>query len=242
MKSTLMAVAFVLSTACIAQAQDIAGDWQGTLKVGDAELRLALHVTKSADGGLKATMDSIDQAANGIPVTAITLEGSKVKFTVDAVHGTYDGTVNAAATAIDGTWSQGQPLPLAFARAVPKPAATGPDAKPSDIDGAWLGTLDTGGAALRLAFHITNTGSGLTATLDSLDQGAKGLPVTIVTRNGPSLKMELKQLGGTFEGTIDGPLTNIEGTWTQGGRSLPLVLKRVIEGAMLERPRQAPPV
>jgi hypothetical protein len=226
MKSTLMAIVLVLSSAGVARAQDIAGDWQGTLKVGEAELRLALHVTK-ADGGLKATLDSIDQGANGIPVSAITLEGARLKLTVDAVKGTYEGTVNAAATAIEGTWSQGTPLPLAFARAVPKPAATaGPPAKPSDIDGAWLGTLETPGGNLRLAFRITNTSSGLTATLDSLDQGVKGLPVTAVTRNGSSLKMAMKQLAGGFDGTIDGPLATITGTWTQGGGSLPLVLTR----------------
>jgi hypothetical protein len=116
-KDTFIAVALLLSTTGLAQAQDIVGDWQGTLKVGaDVELRLALHVIKG-DDGLKAMLDSIDQGANGIPVTAIKLEGSKVTFTVDAVRGTYEGTVNAGGTAIDGTWKQGgRSLPLVLTR------------------------------------------------------------------------------------------------------------------------------
>jgi hypothetical protein len=225
MQNTLLAIALVLSAAGIAQAQDIVGDWQGTLKAGDVELRLALHVTKGADG-LKATMDSIDQGANGIPVTAIKLDGSKLTFTADAVHGTYEGTVNAGGTAIDGTWSQGQPLPLAWVRGLPQSKPTAKPDKPSDIDGTWSGTLEAPNGSLRLAIHIVNTTDGLTATMDSLDQGAKGIRVTTVTRNGSSLKLEVKSVGGVFEGTIDAALTKIDGTWKQQGGSLPLVLTR----------------
>ena len=89
--------------------------------------------------------------------------------------------------------------------------------KPSDIDGDWMGTLDAGAVKLRVAFHITNTGDGLTATMDSIDQGTSGIPVTKVTRNESSLKMELKGIGGAFEGKIDKALTTIEGTWSQPG-------------------------
>src|SRR5579863_3109421 len=59
----------LLLAASFAHTQDIAGDWQGTLSAGGTELRLVLHITKSSDGSLKATLDSIDQpGANGIPV------------------------------------------------------------------------------------------------------------------------------------------------------------------------------
>jgi hypothetical protein len=226
MTRALLLIALLLAGRATLQAQNITGDWQGTLKAGPVELRLALHFTKSADGSYAATMDSIDQGANGIPVSSVALKDSKLLLTVDAVHGTYEGKVNADATQISGTWTQGQPLPLDFKRGTflvkpaPKPA------KPSDIDGEWLGTIDTGAGKLRVAFHITNTEEGLTATMDSLDQGAKGIRVTEVTRSGASFKMELKQIGGTFEGKISGDTSVIDGTWTQGGGSLPLALKR----------------
>ncbi len=121
----------------------IAGDWQGTLKAGGAELRLVLHVREGEGGQLKATLDSIDQpGANGIPVTSIALKGSKLNFTVDAIHGTYEGKLNPDATMIEGTWSQGQPLQLDFKRGAPGATAERKKAKPSDIDGVWQGTLD----------------------------------------------------------------------------------------------------
>jgi hypothetical protein len=222
----LLILAFVTLTACAAYAQNIVGDWQGTLKAGPAELRLVLHIAQGPDGNFKATMDSIDQGANGIPITSMSLKDSKLDFTVDAVHGSYEGKVNSDGTAISGTWSQGQPLPLDFKPLTTPIKTEHKPAKPSDIDGAWMGTLDVDVTKLRVVFHITNTEDGLTATLDSLDQNAKGIPVTTVTRDGAALKLEVKGVGGTFEGKIDKGLTAIDGTWTQGGRSFPLLLNR----------------
>ena len=42
--------ALLAATALQAQTPDVTGDWQGTLKVGAAELRLVLHITKTAAG------------------------------------------------------------------------------------------------------------------------------------------------------------------------------------------------
>jgi hypothetical protein len=66
-------VAAMLAPACRAQAQ-MAGDWQGALSAGGAQLRLALHITAGKDGSLTATLDSVDQGAYGIPVSAISLK------------------------------------------------------------------------------------------------------------------------------------------------------------------------
>lgn len=108
--------------AAATAAPGIAGDWAGTLTAGSAELHLVLHVIAAKDGSLTATLDSVDQGANGIPVDAVTLKDSKLNLTVNAVpgHGAYEGTLNKDATAIDGTWTQGgQSLPLNFKRAKP---------------------------------------------------------------------------------------------------------------------------
>lgn len=236
-----MAAAQVVAAACFASAQDIAGDWQGTLSANGAELRLVLHITKSDNGALKATLDSVDQNANGIPVSSISLKDSKLSLSVDAVHGSYEGKVAADGNTISGTWSQGQPLALDFKRATAPVKTEHEPAKPSDIDGTWMGSLDTGTIKLRIVLHIVNTEDGLTATLDSPDQGAKGLPVTSVKRDGAALKMEAKQLGGVFEGKIAADRSLIEGTWTQGGANLPLVLKPVKDQSELERKRPQNP-
>jgi len=238
----LMIVGLVFFVASLAHAQDITGDWQGVLSAG-VDLHLVLHITKGADGGLKATLDSLDQGANGIPVSSVTLKDSKLSLGVDAVHGTYEGTVSADGQSIKGTWSQGAALPLEFKRATTERKGESKPAKPSDIDGAWMGVLDTGTVKLHVVFHISNTADGLKATMDSPDQGVNGLPTSSVVRDGASLKIEAKVVGGVFEGKIAPDLSSIDGTWTQG-EPMPLVLKRITEKdkAALEPKRPQVPV
>lgn len=232
----------VVGSAWAADQDQIVGDWKGVLDAGGTQLHLVLHITNKDDGSLAATLDSVDQGANGLPVSRIKLENGKLNLTVDAVHGTYTGEVNKDNSQINGTWSQGRPLTLNFRRFSANDAAAKTNVAPSEIDGAWFGTLDLGAIKLRLLFHITNTSDGLKATLDSLDQGAKGIPATSATRNGPALKLEFKQLDGAFDGKISGDHRTITGTWTQRGSSHPLALTPVKDTASLEPKRPQNPV
>jgi uncharacterized protein len=241
MKNLFTIFAFVVIST-LAFAQDVTGDWNGKLNVNGGELRLVLHITKNADGRLKATLDSVDQGANGIPVSSISLKDSKLSLAVSAVNGSYEGKVNSAVTEIAGTWTQGASLPLSFHRGVvaekPKPKP----AKASGIDGDWFGTIDTGVGRLRVVLHILNTEDGLNATMDSLDQNAKGIPVTSITRSGTSLKFEIKTIGGSYDGAINPDRSAFTGTWSQLGKSFPLTLKRVKDASELELRRPQTPV
>lgn len=60
-------------------------------------------------------MDSIDQGANGIPLSPVTVDGNKLHFEVSSINGSYDGTLDG--DTIKGAWSQnGNVLPLEFVR------------------------------------------------------------------------------------------------------------------------------
>ena len=216
-----------------AQSNDITGDWQGTLSAGGAELHLVLHVAKVADGSLKANLDSVDQGAN-IPVNSITFKDPKLSLSLDSIHGAYEGKVSTDGNAISGTWKQGQSFPLDFKRRSP--------ARPSDIDGTWMGVLDTGTIRLHVVFHILNSANGLTATMDSPDQGMKGLLASAVKREGASLRLEADKLNGVYEGTIAPDKSSIDGNWTQAGNTLALILRPVKDEAALEPKRPQNPV
>ncbi len=237
--------------------KDVLGDWTGVLSADGTQLHVVLHVMKGQGEQLAATLDSMDQGANGIPVSVISVKDGKLSMAVAAVQGTYEGLINKDATEIKGTWTQLQPLELTFTRVAkkqdvgataakkneddgrkPGTEADKADALPSDIAGAWIGTIDAGEIKLRVVFHITNTSDGLKASLDSLDQGVKGVPVTGVTRDGTSLKIELKKIDGVYEGQISKDKGTIEGTWTQRGTRRPLVLTRTKDAAALEPSRE----
>ena len=109
------------------------------------------------------------------------------------------------------------------------PPATPPDgARVPSLEGIWQGTLDAGGAKLRLVLNVTRKPDGtFAATLDSPDQGAAGIPVDSVTLTGAAVRFELKAAGGVYEGTMNKEGTAINGRWSQGPGSFPLVLTRV---------------
>lgn|ERR1017187_945364 len=222
MKRSFLFILLAAAATLGAQEPDVVGDWKGTLSVGPDRIHLTLHISAGDNYTLKATMDSAEQGAKGVPVTAIVLKDSKLTMTMDSIHGTYNGAVNAATGAIEGTWSQGQPMPLTFTR---PPKSSGPT-RPSELEGIWQGTLQVGGRPLRMVFHITTAGDGLSATMDSPDQGASGVPVISARRDGDALILQLPNLGAKYQGTIAKDLSAIDGSFTQGGASLPLTLKR----------------
>jgi len=108
-----------------------------------------------------------------------------------------------------------------------------------DISGKWNGILKVQGIQLRLIFNITQTEKGYSSTMDSPDQGAKGIPVTSTSYENSILKLEVSNAGIQYEGTLDKNNAFI-GTFKQGGQSFPLVLtKEEIEKEKVLRP-QAP--
>jgi hypothetical protein len=224
----LVAVLLVLFAGVFtADAQPIDGDWQGTLSTGPVELKVVLHLAADGQGGFKASLDSPDQGAKDIPVASARFADASLTFQVPPIGGSYTGKADASLKTISGTWSQGGvSAPLNFTRFVA--AAAKPRVpKPSDIDGDWDGTLALPGANLRIVIHIATFEDGMTATLDSPDQNAFGLQAASITRTGTKLQFVMRQIGGEFTGTLDAGLTAIDGTFTQLGNSLPLVLKRV---------------
>jgi fermentation-respiration switch protein FrsA (DUF1100 family) len=100
-----------------------------------------------------------------------------------------------------------------------------------EIEGLWLGTLQVqGGMELRLLFNISISPDGsVNATMDSVDQGAKGIPVDVVTYKDGNLHLGIKSIRGTFDGTLKEDGNTIEGEWKQSELALPLVLSRVNE-------------
>ncbi len=92
-------------------------------------------------------------------------------------------------------------------------------AQTSDIDGDWSGRLQAGATSLRLVLHV-----GATSSLDSLDQGAKGLP-TVVTREGDHVIAVVTGVG-RFEGDVSEDGQSLAGKWAQGGGALPLTFHR----------------
>lgn len=101
------------------------------------------------------------------------------------------------------------------------------------IEGDWMGKLNLGPQSLTIVLHVNCNAQGKAeCTLDSPDQGAKGIAVETDYCSSDSISVSLASLALSYQGKLKGD--EIVGTFTQG-QSFPLVLKRGEE--KLNRPQ-----
>jgi hypothetical protein len=94
--------------------------------------------------------------------------------------------------------------------------------------GAWQGTLDLNGTQLRIVFKIARGPDGtLIGTLDSPDQGAKDIPMTIEAKKAPEVLFKVPTIGGSYEGKVESAGAKMSGQWKQGMAALPLQVERI---------------
>ena len=211
---TILWVAMLITTffsfpTVAQQKPDVAGDYTGTL----GPLHLKLHIKAGTDGSLSGALDSPDQGANGIPCSDFHFDGKELSFSVPAVHGAWQGSVSPDARSLAGTWNQGSPMPLTFTREQTFVAA----AKPSPVDGIWLGAIHEGSDTLRLQVHVKSDTAGKEyCTLDSLDQDASGIDCGNVSLQGNKFSFEIPPVHAQWSGTLSADGKTLTGTWTQG--------------------------
>jgi uncharacterized protein len=92
------------------------GAWLGALHVGQMTLRLGLQVEEHGEDTFTAILDSIDQGSK-ISFDSVVFEDRKLRLGAQAIGASYEGTLNADGSALEGVWSQGgRELPLTFLR------------------------------------------------------------------------------------------------------------------------------
>jgi RNA polymerase sigma factor (sigma-70 family) len=210
---------------------DLQGAWEGVLKAGNTSLRLNLRIAEPAAGTFHAEMDSVDQGARNLPVTSLTYQKPAIRFEMTGINGVYEGNLDDRGGQMTGTWTQmGKKFPLTF-RLTQASAQTTADQKDYgqgasyQVQGHWHGVLDANHVTLRIVFHIALMPDGsYSATMDSPDQGAAGVPATAAQFTPPNVRLEWNAIGGVFTGKLENG--RLSGTWRQGQAAFPLSLER----------------
>ena len=107
-----------------------------------------------------------------------------------------------------------------------------------DPSGNWWGSLNVGAIKLRIALKITRTNAGFVGTMDSIDQGANGIPISSIQFQKPAVVLEIKTIAARFNGVLADDGLEMSGQWNQGGQSFPLAFKRVDKPLKLNRPQE----
>lgn len=109
-----------------------------------------------------------------------------------------------------------------------------------DLSGIWSGKLELPNTLkLTVVFHIQKDDAGdYTSTMDSPDQGAKGITTESTEINGDSIKIIIPAVRGSFAGKIIFDKKKIDGKWMQGGMTLDLILNKVEKVEEAKRPQE----
>lgn len=90
--------------------------------------------------------------------------------------------------------------------------------------GSWSGKLEVEAIALTIVINLEQADGYVAVTLDSPDQGAKGIGASKQFLSDDSLAIRVDMIGATYQARLkDGKL---DGTFSQGGMSFPLVLTK----------------
>lgn len=100
--------------------------------------------------------------------------------------------------------------------------------------GSWSGKLNVGPMSLTIVLHLEQADGNVKVSMDSPDQGAKGIPTLKEYLSDDSLAVKVEQIGMTYRARLrDGKL---DGTFSQNGFSTSLVMTRGVAEA--KRPQQ----
>jgi hypothetical protein len=219
---------FCLAGASSISAQtDMRGHWSGDLETPNTKITLEVDLDKTTTGWI-GSVSIPGQNASGLPLEAISFSEGKASFQIKGAPGspTFTGNLSADGNTLEGQFSQGpSTLPLKLSRtgdAKVEMAKPSPPVAPEFV-GTWEGTL---GGGLRLILTVSNGKAGSEAVLVSVDQGNAQIPVSTLTQTGTKLVLKVNAVGGGYEGEINGEGTQLTGSWTQLGNTLPLTLKK----------------
>ena len=99
--------------------------------------------------------------------------------------------------------------------------------------GSWSGKLKVGAMSLTIVLHLDQVDGNVKVSLDSPDQGAKGIPASKEYLSDDSVAVKIVSLGATYRARLkDGKL---DGTFSQSGMSFPLEMSKGI--AEVKRPQ-----
>ncbi len=207
------------------------GHWEGSIALPDMQLNVIVDLDRDVRGAWTGDIDIPAQGAQDLPLKGIVVSDSSVSFEITIGPGNprFEGRVSEDGASINGEFIQGgNKFPFSLKRtgeATIRAAIRNPPLSEEYL-GKWEGILETPGGKLRLAFHLANTGGSGVGTIDSYDQGAMGIPMSEISASGGLLTLSVRVVGGSYEGKLSEDAKVLTGTWSQGGVSLPLALKR----------------
>ena len=190
-------------------------------------LAVSVELSTTAGGAWNGAITIPAQHVSAFPLSDITVKDAEVGFAMKGVPGDpmFDGKV-AGEPRTYGTDDAGRDEHALHAHVEGRAEDEAPPKSTKiagDFEGTWEGTLSVGANQLRLIVKWP-TKARWPGAQWSRGPGWRGMPITQITQAGAGLTLVIGPISGRYEGELKAG--EIEGTWTQGPQSFPLVFKR----------------
>ncbi len=241
---------FALRIASLVAAEEgtdsIAGHWEGDIQLPSTRLGIRVDLERAAAGVWSGTIDIPVQGLRGFQLGAVVVEGGSVQFGMPGIPGEpqFRGACDPEHRRITGQFTQGgRTSPFALERRPKKPTAGETPARGvpgRGLIGHWQGSLKPAPVIeLRLALEITNAASSKSGgVMVSIDQGGARIPLTEIGEEAGRVVLKARSVGGQFQGEFNEDGSEMVGEWTQSGRVLPLLFRRLDRAPSLNRPQE----
>ncbi len=199
--------------------------WKGVLNALGTKLRLEVDIVVKS-GQLTGEVRSLDQGNAKLRATDINVDGDTFAFSVQKIGAKFSGKYSENRGVVKGTFSQnGVDLPLRLAKSGETTAEL-PEEPEGILKEAWIGELEMGLIRPVMQFRIVTLESGETAAyFDSVTEGRTDFAATW-SLDGDQLQFDVATIRLKYRGTLNESGDTAEGTWSQGGRDVPLTLKK----------------
>ena len=222
----------VFSAISIAQTKvSPAGHWEGSIKLPTGEMKVTVDLDRDAKGTWIGDLDIPDQGVKELPLRDLFVSDDSVNFGLPGGQGDplFKGKLSADGTFLSGEFAQaGNSAPFSLKRTGEARVSVPPriPAVPEKFTGKWEGQLDSSVGPVHLNFNISNKDGSAVGTIDSPDQGAVGIPVSLISASENSLKIEVKFIPAGYNGKLSDDEKTLIGEWSQAGKTYPLVLTK----------------
>lgn len=210
-------------------AAPAAGHWEGTLKMENGDLGIAIDLAKNPAGAWIGTMSFPGTSTVDAPIGDIAADEKTVRFTARVPSlASFEGSLAPDATTIAGSASNADgstsfQLKRNGDANVKLPPPSSP--LPREFAGMWQGTSESDGKTKHVGLRLAPTSDGIAvATLIAIDHGNMEIPITTVTIQGKQIRFESRAISGSFEGLLaaNGEIT---GEWNERSKRMPLTFK-----------------
>ena len=238
-RSLALITLFALPQTAIAQASEVSGRWEGSIKwdanaeMPAGEAAVQVDLVRNAQGRLIGEISIPDHKLKSRPLAKLDLAGRDITFQIApsaASDNVFKGSVSPDGATMSGTFAfRGSPLPFTLTRLGEARMSATPPSTPvaKDLEGEWTGVLEAPGKSLRLILRLSNQKDGVaSASFVSLDQGNLEIPVAVVAQKGEELAFDARAVGGSFIASPSASRTELKGVWAQGALSVPLILRK----------------